>query len=539
MEIDFVSPLPPVRSGIADYSADLLPHLAEIRDLRLIRLPDQDIAREMARRYPLASPEQLGAGGRLPFYQMGNNRHHVQVHDLALKHPGVLTLHDVVLHHFLIERTLQLGPDHFAAYRQAIATEHGWIGEATARVRRWPGGWGDASLFALPAHRRLLASQRGILVHSEWAAAWLREEIPGLAVRAVPMGVPLGKPPDPTSGRAFRRRHDLPEDAPLLGSFGFQTPIKRTEVVIRTLARPEMKEIHLVVAGEMAPSLPLAETARLAGVENRVHFLGFLPFDEFEDAIAATDICLNLRYPTAGETSASLLRILAVGKPSVVSDFAQSADLPSDVVVKVPLGEDEESALASRLAELLAHRDGLRDLGQAARDHVRRNHDPARAATVMAEALDAFASHQPLDDFPLPVQPSSLLASAPRDEDESATRASPRLGGKIEVQNVDGWAAGQRRRLHIQLTHDGGLRWLPGEYSDGGIALEVRLTNAEGGVIAERWMRLPFGLDHGEQHIFEIDLRRPVGPASLKIEPHILGHQGFASLGGPIWAKEI
>ena len=106
--LDLVSPLPPVRSGIADYSLDLLPHLASIADVRLIRLPGQPVAPEIAAAWPLADAADLSPG-RLPLYQMGNNRHHEGVQDLAMRHPGVLTLHDVVLHHLLLDVTLGRG----------------------------------------------------------------------------------------------------------------------------------------------------------------------------------------------------------------------------------------------------------------------------------------------------------------------------------------------------------------------------------------------------------------------------------------------
>jgi hypothetical protein len=106
VKIDYVSPLPPVRSGIADYSVDLLPHLAERADVRVIRLPDLPIDPELEKRWPLAPVEETGAGGRLPLYQMGNNRYHRGVLELALRLPGVLTLHDVLLHHLLMDDTL-------------------------------------------------------------------------------------------------------------------------------------------------------------------------------------------------------------------------------------------------------------------------------------------------------------------------------------------------------------------------------------------------------------------------------------------------
>ena len=69
--------------------------------MRLIRLPDQPVAPEIERRWPWRRPRRPGAGGRLPLYQMGNNRYHEGVLDLAMRLPGVLTLHDVVLHHLL------------------------------------------------------------------------------------------------------------------------------------------------------------------------------------------------------------------------------------------------------------------------------------------------------------------------------------------------------------------------------------------------------------------------------------------------------
>src|SRR5436305_14218906 len=106
MNLDYVSPLPPVRSGIADYSVDLLPHLAALAGVRLIRLPDLPVSPEVERAWPMAPAAATGAGGRLPLYQMGNNRYHQGVLDLALLVPGVLTLHDVGLHHRAQDVTL-------------------------------------------------------------------------------------------------------------------------------------------------------------------------------------------------------------------------------------------------------------------------------------------------------------------------------------------------------------------------------------------------------------------------------------------------
>ncbi len=524
--IDFVSPLPPVRSGIADYSADLLPHLEKLCDLRVVRLESQPPSPEAAERWRLIAPDRLGEGGRLPLYQMGNNQYHTEVYDLALRRPGVLTLHDMVLHHFLIDRTVKMGD--FDAYRRRLLEDHGWIGEAAAMPMRWPGGSGMAAQFALPAHRTLISRQLGILTHSRWAAEWLLEEMGDLRVRSIPMGVPLGAVADDASGQEFRRRHGIPLDRPLLGSFGFQTPMKRTDVVISTLAAPELAGVHLMVGGEVAPILELEKRAAEAGVAERVHFLGFLPFDEFEAAIAAADICLNLRYPTAGETSASLLRILAIGRPAVVSDYAQSAELPDEGVVKVPVGEGESAVLAGRLAELLADPDRLHQLGVAARRHVAERHRPEAAARAVIEACQGWR------DLAFP----ELGVAEPGPPTSMAWKTLP---GELEVSGAESpWPEGERRRLRIRLANRSAARWLAGERLNGGVAIEVQVLVGGQNLRADhRWIGLPVDLDPGEEFVFDFALRRPLGPVRLRVLPHVLGFTSFPDLGGPVWDADI
>jgi glycosyltransferase involved in cell wall biosynthesis len=532
MNLDYVSPLPPVRSGIADYSLDLLPALAARADVRLIRLPGQPVDPEIERRWPMAPLEATGAGGRLPLYQMGNNRYHIAVLDLAMRLPGVLTLHDVVLHHLLLDLTLGRNePSGFWDYKARLTRDHGWIGESAALAKRW-NAWGDSPVFELPAHRALLRRQRGVLVHSEWAKAFLEEEEAGVPVRAVPMGVPLPPEADEAAGRELRRRFGLPEGRPVIGSFGFQTPIKRTLSAVKALAAPGLERVHLLIVGEAAPVMDLEGEARRAGVADRVHVTGFVPFEDFEAAIAASDLCLNLRYPTAGETSASLLRVLAAGRPAIVSDFAQFGDLPQEIALRVPLGDEEPEALAGLLRQVLADPGRLRAMGRAAREHVRVRHAPERAADAVVEACRELGELEPPGDdpqgFPAIPPPSSL--------------AWGRLPGELEVEGAEApWPEGERRRLRIRLRNTGFARWLAGVSGPGGVAVVVKLFVDGGADLLEGrpWLALPRDLAPGEEVRFETDVRRPPGPAHLWVEPHLFGGLGFSKLGGPLWERWI
>ncbi|QQR73167.1 MAG: glycosyltransferase [Holophagales bacterium] len=523
--LDYVSPLPPVRSGISDYSRDLLPHLAAVADLRVLRLPGQEVSAEMEERWRPAELARCGEGGRLPLYQMGNNRYHATVLETAWRLPGVLTLHDLVLHHFLLDRTA--GQGDWEGYAAELARDHGWVGEVVARPVRF-GGFGEAAQFALLANRALARRQRGVLVHSAWAAALLREEDAELAVRAVPMGIPLPPAADDSAGRRLRARLGIPLEAPLVGSFGFQTPIKRTDVVIRALAAPGLERVHLLVAGELSPYVFYDREAREAGVAERVHVTGFLSYEELEAGIAACDLALNLRYPTAGETSASLLRVLALGRPVIVSDYAQFAELPAEIAVRLAPGEGESDRLAAALRELLGAPGALAAMREAARRYVASEHDPARAARAIAAACEELAAAEPPGDSAVVVPPPSTLTWG-------------ELPGDLELLGAEApWPGGERRTLRLRLRNRSRATWMAGESGAGGVAIEVRLDTPRGDRLAGRpWLALPRDLAPGETLEVTFELRRPLGPARLHVEPHVLGAASFSRLGGPVWEAEL
>jgi len=531
LALDLVSPLPPVRTGIADYTIDLLPELAKLCDVRLVRVDGQEVSAEIALRWKTVSMEAAGEGGRVPFYQMGNNLHHERILELALARPGIVTLHDLFLHHLLVERTLARGE--IEPYREWLAFDHGIGGAAVAEPPRW-GAYGSACLFALPCNARLARSQRGILVHSRWAREQLLEEAPDVDVRVVPMPMPVEPAPDRARSVEARRRWSIPEAAPVLGSFGFQTPIKRTDVVIAALARHALRDVHLLVVGPVARELDLEAAAREHGVADRVHVTGFLEREVLAGAMAAADLCVNLRYPTAGETSASLLRLLAMGIPTLVSEYAQFVDLPRDCAARVPLGDGEVEAIAATVRALLDDRGALATLGERGRDHVRREHDPAHAARRIVEACRELA-HNP---------PGTPRAAAPR---PPTTLTWGRLEGELQVEGAEPpWPEGTLRRLVLRARNSGRARWLAGDRGDGGVTFEVRLVTEDGGEGAERdllagrpWPALPVDLEPGDEATIELLVRRPLGGARLRIEPHVLGVAGASALHGPVWEREL
>ena len=114
----------------------------------------------------------------------------------------------------------------------------------------------------------------------------------------------------------------------------------------------------------------------------------YLEEESLWQLIADSDVLVNLRSPTMGETSAMVVRALSLGKPLVVSDVGWFSELPDEVAVKVPVDDRETEALVhalERLAGDTAYRERMR---KAASDWARREHDLDRAADLYVAALE-------------------------------------------------------------------------------------------------------------------------------------------------------
>jgi hypothetical protein len=144
---------------------------------------------------------------------------------------------------------------------------------------------------------------------------------------------------------------------------------------------------------------------------------GWVSDAEYGELIAAADIVVDLRYPSGGETSASLGRALACGKPAVVTAHGSFLELPDAAVVKIPVGPGEEAALVAALGRLAADGPARRRLGEAARAFAARHHSLERSAAAYAEAIAATRmapARAPRGAWfaPPPARPAAFLCSS-------------------------------------------------------------------------------------------------------------------------------
>lgn len=337
MTLGYFAPLPPARSGVADYAAALL---GELRKRGAVT---------------------VNAPGDLALYHLGNNRLHASIYRTALNTPGVVLLHDAVLTHLLL----------------GILPEAEWIDEFVYNYGEWNRGlavdlWrnradaaSDPRFFGYPLLKRLVRSSRAVIVHNPAAAALVRRHHPEAVVHQVHH---FFVTPPPLAADGVREKLGLGPRTFLAGVFGHLRESKRLPSVLRAVERCRDRggDVALLLAGEIA-SPDLERSLQPWVAEPWVKRTGFLDEPDFWRHAAAVDACVNLRYPGAGETSGIGVRLMGIGKPVFFTAGDEIAELPPAAILRVHPAESEIDELSDLLLWLAGSPAAARAIGDAAR----------------------------------------------------------------------------------------------------------------------------------------------------------------------------
>jgi glycosyltransferase involved in cell wall biosynthesis len=413
MRVAFLSPVPPAATGIADYSAEVLAALGPRHEIDVFhsqkRIDRDALPGSCAVHHVDAFPRtQTGRPYDAIVYQMGNGADHAFLYPLVARFPGILVLHDLVLHHSRAKHFLDSPEARAYARSPSSASLRDAAREPIARYEaevaysypRQAGRLADVHLgtvgtllpYAYPLFRLPVEASRLTAVHNEYMATAVREEVPEaetaritMPVDAVPVGI------DETD--ALRARYGLRADDFVVGCFGLLTPEKRVETVARAVARAAVAVPHvrLLLVGHVPDRGYLTQRLQSLGVRARTILAGRVPFQELAAHMEVTDLAVHLRYPTARETSAALLRILAQGRPTVVSDLEHLADIPDRAVIRANVC-DEEGEVTRAVFRLASRPEERRRLGEAAATFAALRHAPARCASDYETAFERAAA---------------------------------------------------------------------------------------------------------------------------------------------------
>ncbi len=430
MRLAWFSPLPPVRSGISAYSADLLAALRD--DFEIDCFVDAPTAAARVFNAHEFSWRHRRRPYDLTVYQLGNAPCHDYMWAYLAAHPGLVVLHDARLHHARARALLSRGRTD--DYRAEFRFDHP---DAPPDVVEFAVEGLGGPLYSFWTMLRVVVSTaRTVAVHNTRVADDLRADYPGVCVETIRMGVGESLA-SAAAAAAVRRQLAIPQDAVVCAAFGKMTAEKRLGPVLSAFreAAAVHRNLYLVLIGDTSEFTDWTDDA--AALE-RVRRVGYVSDEDIASHLAASDLCLCLRWPTALETSASWLHGLSACRATIITDLAHLADIPAvdprsrtlsgprpPVAVRIDL-LDEAHSLSQALDWLAADRRARDAIARAGHEHWRRHH------TIEAMTVDYRRVLCEGADRPAPA-PVDLPAHFRHDYSDSALRLADDFGIELDM----------------------------------------------------------------------------------------------------------
>lgn len=421
----YVSPLPPEKSGIADYSVELVRELARFYDVDLIVDQPHVSTPWIKANLPLRSVAWFEANAddfERVMYHIGNSPAHKHMFGLMERHPGIVVVHDFYLGNVInyLDHT-GYAP---GAFLLALYAAHGW----PALIDRQSIGPDDA-VWKYPCTKAVIDQADGVIVHSAFARK-LGEQWFGADYTRQWCSLPMLRgDAAPIERQAARMALGISEGEFMVCSFGMLGRTKLNDRLLAAwLASPLALASHcrLVFVGENDDGKygkALLQAIGQSSASNRIMITGFVSHEQYRTYLAACDVAVQLRAQTRGETSAAVLDCLLHGLPTIVNAHGSLAELPDHALLKL---EDEftDLCLTTALCRLWNEPELRASLAKRAFDHVAAEHSPGQVGPMYRDAIENFVTTSSKRNYqrllvaiggitvPRPTTPENLLAVA-------------------------------------------------------------------------------------------------------------------------------
>jgi len=366
MKIAIVTPWPPQLTGIADYSYDLVGGL--LKQGHDVTVISEVLEPKQLEGLKIRLPAMLEEAEIKQFdkivYQIGNNSDfHLFQLPLLMKYPGVIHLHDMVLHHLMAWVLYIHGS--ISLYRRVLSK---WYGPEISKLAvmrildvNSVGIWGSPEVINIPFFEEVLQHSDGCITHSLFSKKKINHVFPQLNCQVIPQ-VYFG----------MNIKHAAKSNRLSIGIFGGVSKNKRLDIILYSLAKCKMavNTVELNIIGTVDDDcLIFKELATELNLDSIVNWYGRLDEVEFLNKLQSTDLCISLRSPTMGEVSAIVMRVCQSAIPVIVSDIGWYSELPEFIPKIKPDTATEVDELTNLIQEFIDSTESSKKIGEQARNY--------------------------------------------------------------------------------------------------------------------------------------------------------------------------
>jgi len=397
-KLAYISPLPPERSGISDYSAELLPELSRYYDIDVVVAQQAVSDPYITAAFPLRTVDWFRNHAAIydrVLYHFGNSPFHYHMFELLREIPGIVVLHDFFLSGIVAYlECFGLVPNHWA---WELYNSHGY----EAVRQRFHNSdshtlWGDSKVgWHYPCNLSVLQRAQGSIVHSanslRLAEQWYGKDTRDWAV------IPLLRDTDISRDKiAARQALGFGASDFLVCAFGQLGLVKLNQRLLQAWLRSNLardRACNLIFVGENDRGdygREILAAIRRDSPEGNVRVSGWVDIDVFRRYLAAADVAVQLRTLSRGETSAAVYDCMNYGLPTIINAHGSMADLDADAVWKLP-DEFTDAQLIEALETLRNDAELRGRLGARGREIIVEKHNPRACAAQYHEAIERFS----------------------------------------------------------------------------------------------------------------------------------------------------
>ena len=336
------TPLPPIESGISDYSVDIIKGLKKYFDID-VYIDDGYVSKvELGENVRVLLHTEFEKNKSLyeeVIYQMGNSEYHFYMYDYIKRMSGIVVLHDYNMHSALYYKSLIVEKSNYDLYSSFLKED---ISEEACNdyIHKLQNGQSGAKIYEIELNGAITNYAKKIIVHSFDSKEKLLKTNIERNVYQVWQGTNVTQLPSVDEKKVIRKEKEYEETSVIFGAFGHIHETKRAIPILKAFAKliKEYKNTRLVFVGKLSDSLKheFHEIIQLNKLREYVRVTGYTSLEDFSEYMNIIDVVFNLRYPYNGETSASLIRNLERANCVVVNNTGSFAEIPDDACIKLP-----------------------------------------------------------------------------------------------------------------------------------------------------------------------------------------------------------
>ncbi|MBD3252210.1 glycosyltransferase [Candidatus Pacearchaeota archaeon] len=352
-KLNYFTPLPPLKSGISDYSLELLKELSKYFEITVYT--DRGYEPEKNNFYQIKDYKDFNNKNPV-IYNIGNHCFHAYIYKTLLKKPGIVILHDSNLSHLNYSMMQEFWSR--KRFLREVYKIHGLkavlnylrlfnyfrklknIQKNQIKFKKFM-EFKERLHFSYPMNKNIIKNSKAIITHSEYVANIAKNIKKHIPIKIIKHGSFILKPK--ISKSYIREKNKLNENKFIICSFGKIQKHKRISqclIAFKKFSEKNKNSKYLII-GEGEETINIKRLINNLNIKDKVIITGYLPFSKAIEYIYASDVGINLRYPSTGATSGSIIKSLSIGTPCIISDIPENRHFPDSCVFKIKKNKNE------------------------------------------------------------------------------------------------------------------------------------------------------------------------------------------------------